>query len=290
MKHTGEQRTSIRIAMLMSMAGLALALSAAPDAGAALIVYGSPTYTPGVGGFQSGDVPVIPGSGVNTAGTAVGYADRYDASGAYKGFRAVRWGAGATELGNLGTDTSGVTEAQAYAINSAGTAAGYADKYDGSGTYFGNRAVRWDASGTAATELGNLGTTGGLSGGFTGSQSLRHQQRRHGRRLRDQVQRLGRVASGHPRRPLGRFRHRRHRAGKPGHEPQRLHGGPSLCHQHRRHGRRLRTKERRLGGGFPRRPLGRLRHAATELGNLERRVRVRCLRHQHRRHGRRHRQ
>lgn len=33
--------------------------------------------------------------------------------------------------------------------------------YDGSGTYKGSRAVRWDASGTAATELGHLGADAG---------------------------------------------------------------------------------------------------------------------------------
>ena len=164
MKHVAGQRTFIRT--VMSMAGLALAWSAAPDASAALIVYGSPGYTPGVGGFQGGDVPVFPGTGVNNAGTAVGYATKYDASGADKGFRAVRWDAAttATELGNLGTDTRGVTSARANAINTAGTAVGSARKHDASGADKGFRAVRWDVSGTAATELGNLGTdTGGLT-------------------------------------------------------------------------------------------------------------------------------
>jgi hypothetical protein len=89
----------------------------------------------------------------------VGYADKNDA-GAYKGPRAVRWdgwGTAATELGNLGTDATGGTNAGAYAVNDAGTAVGYAEKYD-AGDFKGYRAVRWDASGTAATELGNLGT------------------------------------------------------------------------------------------------------------------------------------
>jgi len=102
---------------------------------------------------------------INTAGTSVGWAYKLDASGGFRGTRAVRWdgsGTAATELGNLGTSTSS-TEATACAINSAGTAAGYAYKYNGSGVSLGFRAVRWDASGTAATELGTLGTDPGGS-------------------------------------------------------------------------------------------------------------------------------
>jgi hypothetical protein len=73
----------------------------------------------------------------------------------------VRWdasGTAATELGNLGTDVSGWTGCAAWAINSAGTAVGEGEKIVAGGLYQGVRAVRWDASGTAATELGNLGT------------------------------------------------------------------------------------------------------------------------------------
>jgi len=45
------------------------------------------------------------------------------------------------------------------AVNDAGTAVGYAQKFVvAPGLDQGLRAVRWDASGTAATELGNLGT------------------------------------------------------------------------------------------------------------------------------------
>jgi hypothetical protein len=82
------------------------------------------------------------------------------------GERAVRWeasGTAATELGNLGTDSSGYTYAYAYAVNGAGTAVGYAGKYVG-GSSMGYPAVRWDASGTDVTELGNLGTD---SSGYT---------------------------------------------------------------------------------------------------------------------------
>jgi len=108
---------------------------------------------------------------INGAGTAVGFADKYT-GGTLRGVRAVRWAAGgraATELGILGTDPSGATESYAYAISSAGTAIGYAEKYT-SGTYLGRRAVRWAALGTAATELNNLGTD---SFGGTVSQAFR---------------------------------------------------------------------------------------------------------------------
>ena len=91
----------------------------------------------------------------------------------------MRWdasGTAATELGNLGTDGNGLTTSYAYAVNTAGTALGVAEKYE-SGVFMGQRAVRWDASGTAATELGHLGTN---RSGNTFSQRHRHQRRRHG--------------------------------------------------------------------------------------------------------------
>lgn len=93
---------------------------------------------------------------VNDSGTAVGHGTKY-APGVYFGERAIRWDANeteATELGSLGFDFDGITFAGAYAINSAGTAVGRALKYGSGFTPLGNRAVRWDASGTAATELG----------------------------------------------------------------------------------------------------------------------------------------
>ncbi len=64
---------------------------------------------------------------------------------------AVRWDAAttaATELGNLGTSSSGSTFSYAVAINSAGAAVGYADKYTG-GTLVGRRAVLWDLDAVA---------------------------------------------------------------------------------------------------------------------------------------------
>lgn len=99
---------------------------------------------------------------VNTAGTAIGFATKFT-SGTNLGQRAVRWaapGTAATELGNLGTDSSGNSTSFAYSINTVGTAVGYATKYT-AGSSLGPRTVRWAASGTASTELGNLGTTSG---------------------------------------------------------------------------------------------------------------------------------
>jgi len=112
-------------------------------------------------GYTTVDVNAL-----NAAGTTVGFTQKY-VSGTDMGPRAVRWdasGTAATELGNLGTDADGYTYSTAYAINAAGTAVGYADKR--TTDWFGQRAVRWDASGTAATELPTLGTD---THGFTNS-------------------------------------------------------------------------------------------------------------------------
>jgi PEP-CTERM motif/Protein of unknown function (DUF3466) len=113
-------------------------------------------------GVSAGDRTESATFAINNAGTAVGYAEKYDGSGGSRGSSAVRWdasGTAATELGNLGTHIIGITDSYAFAINDSGTAIGRAHKYDASGIVdLGYRAVRWDASGTTATELGNLGT------------------------------------------------------------------------------------------------------------------------------------
>ena len=146
----------------LAIAGMIVGLAATAQAGN-LLVAGSPGYDPvthtGFGNYYNGGVYVMPGSGVNNSGTVVGYSEMYQNFNDM-GLRAVRWdasGKAATELGNLGTDSSGTTNGGAYAVNDAGTAVGYSYKYVG-GRDMGTRAVRWDASGTAATELGNLGT------------------------------------------------------------------------------------------------------------------------------------
>jgi hypothetical protein len=117
-------------------------------------VYGGPTYTPGVGGFQGGSAYV------NEAGIAVGSTSKYGSSGEHLGSRSFRWDASSaapTELGNLGVNPSGYTTVVGTDINNAGTVVGEAQKFDVSGASLGWRAVRWNASGTAAIELENLG-------------------------------------------------------------------------------------------------------------------------------------
>jgi len=124
---------------------------------------GGTTATPlGVLGSSNAGYTNVAALAINASGTIVGYASKYD-GGTYKGIRAVRWdfsGAPSPELGSLGTDGSGVTSAEAYAVNASDTAVGYANKYDDGGVNKGYRAVRWDAGGTDATELDNLGTDG----------------------------------------------------------------------------------------------------------------------------------
>jgi probable HAF family extracellular repeat protein len=116
-------------------------------------VIGGPEYNAATGnGFRNPST----GGGVNAVGTAIGSANKFT-GGVDLGSRAVRWNeAGVVELGNLGVDPSGTTASQASAINSAGLSVGYASLYSG-GAYLGDRAVRWNASGTAATQLGHIG-------------------------------------------------------------------------------------------------------------------------------------
>ena len=101
----------------------------------------------------------------NDANTAVGWVQKQGGGGISAGKRAVRWNASGTvtELGNLGINSTmfSKTDILAFAVNASGTAVGWAEKWSLNGkVWFGNRAVRWDASGTAATELGTLGLSG----------------------------------------------------------------------------------------------------------------------------------
>jgi hypothetical protein len=95
---------------------------------------------------------------VNQRGTTVGWADKI-VSNMFLGTRAVRWdGAGiaATELDMLGTPPPSITNSEANDVNESGTAVGWSQKF-APGMNLGTRAVRWDAGGTAATELETLG-------------------------------------------------------------------------------------------------------------------------------------
>ena len=94
---------------------------------------------------------------INSAGDAVGTADKYDAMGNNDGARAVRWSASTTaalELEVLGMDSNGVSDSRVFDINDAGFAIGRSLEYVGndSQSYY---AVRWNAAGQV-TELGHL--------------------------------------------------------------------------------------------------------------------------------------
>jgi uncharacterized membrane protein len=91
---------------------------------------------------------------LNNAGVAIGSARLYE-NGRDKGMRAVRWNPGeqrAIVLDSLGVDANGSTYSEAFAINDAGMAVGYAIKF-AHGVFQGYRAVRWMPKGTQATEL-----------------------------------------------------------------------------------------------------------------------------------------
>jgi hypothetical protein len=108
---------------------------------------------------------------INNSGTVVGYSDRW-VGGAYYD-RAARWDAGGTaitELGELPHEPGFpiYPQSRAQAVNESNSAVGYAQKLGPGGVNLGFRAVRWDGSGTAATELGHLGTT---PAGVTDSQA-----------------------------------------------------------------------------------------------------------------------
>jgi hypothetical protein len=126
----------------------------------------------GILGTDSNNFTIGSAYAINNVQTSVGFVTKYE-SGVSKGYRAIRWDSSgaATELGGLGTDNSGSTtnkNTYAVSINTEGTSVGYVPKYVG-GIYKGSRAVRWGAAGTAATELGGLGTD---NNGITDTQAF----------------------------------------------------------------------------------------------------------------------
>jgi hypothetical protein len=100
--------------------------------------------------------------GVNSDGVTYGWAMKYGPGGTTSlGRRAVRWDAGvtaATELGTLGTSATGAADADAWAINDAGTIVGRLQEFGPAGALIGESAVRWDAGSTAAIALARLGS------------------------------------------------------------------------------------------------------------------------------------
>jgi uncharacterized membrane protein len=109
---------------------------------------GTPTLLPKLPGFFSTEVRDL-----NDAGIALGRAFRGSDD-----ERAVRWDAAGTivELGHLGLNAAGTTFVAARALNTTGTAVGFAATFDPSGSYLGTAPVRWQAGTTAATELARL--------------------------------------------------------------------------------------------------------------------------------------
>ena len=73
----------------------------------------------------------------------------------------MRWDSSgtATELGQLSANAEASVVWSAATLNDGGTTVGWALKLRDNGSSLGRRAVRWDAPGTAATELENLGTS-----------------------------------------------------------------------------------------------------------------------------------
>ena len=103
---------------------------------------------------------------VNSAGMAVGYANVYDDGGQLLRQHApVRWDPSgtATELGQLAVNADASVTWSPAALNDAGTAVGWVKKVRDDGILAGTRAVRWEASGAEAIELGNLGTSFGIT-------------------------------------------------------------------------------------------------------------------------------
>ncbi len=113
----------------------------------------------GVLGAAANGFTDVSGISINAGGVAVGQARAYE-SGIYKGDRAVRWNASgaAAELGILAIHIGNADAVYlANSINSEGTAIGTGMEPFATNPDF--RAIRWDASATIATELGNLGVS-----------------------------------------------------------------------------------------------------------------------------------
>jgi hypothetical protein len=95
--------------------------------------------------------------GINGADDIVGSAGKFSGD-IPLGSRAVRWASGQTtalELGNLGTDSMGITSSNALDINSAGLIVGFAEVYAGD-TDLGPHATIWLPGQTAAIDLNTL--------------------------------------------------------------------------------------------------------------------------------------
>ncbi len=96
---------------------------------------------------------------MNQTGSITGVADRYSPTGTDQGKRGVRWAANSTVAFELDTPfvrNDGFATVDTRGINQNGAIIGTVEKWAGSVSQ-GDRAVRWDAFGTAATVLDTLG-------------------------------------------------------------------------------------------------------------------------------------
>jgi hypothetical protein len=111
---------------------------------------GAATELGNLGTDDDGLVSFVLALYLDDSGTAAGVSDKY-VGGQNKGERAVRWdpAGNVTELGGLGTDISGYTNSAILTMNNNGIAAGFCDKYDGSGNFLNARAVMWGSDGVA---------------------------------------------------------------------------------------------------------------------------------------------
>lgn len=114
------------------------------------------TELQGLGTFVSG-FSVARASAINNAGTAVGASNKF-VDGVCLGYYAVRWDASGaiTELDHLGLTKEGKVDAQAIAVNDAGTAVGYSAR-SVDGQYI-NVAAVWLPNGTVI-DLNDLGVS-----------------------------------------------------------------------------------------------------------------------------------
>jgi hypothetical protein len=101
-------------------------------------------------GFDANGVGMSYASGINDDSTVIGTSTKYG-GGVDLGLRAVKWDSTSTsptELGNLGTDSLGLTRSEALGLNDDNLIVGNARKYV-SGVNVGTRAVLWRENGAA---------------------------------------------------------------------------------------------------------------------------------------------
>ena len=97
---------------------------------------------------------------INTAGVSIGVSGFRDDTNNIFRERAVRWNANSTtaiELNPLQVTANGSAVAVAHALNDSGVIVGESETFRADNTSLSNLAVRWNANGTTAISLGDLG-------------------------------------------------------------------------------------------------------------------------------------